>query len=143
MARCAGKGNDVPDDVIPPSLCRALRPCRRIKNTSDFRLAYEVRKVWHGAMVVVFFRPNGLPFSRVGVSVSRKHGSAVCRNRLKRVLREAYRLSQADLPTGLDYVLIPRQGKRAFDTGTVRKQLARMARELRSQQGADARPEGS
>lgn len=94
-------------------------------------------------MVVVFFRPNGLPFSRLGVSVSRKHGPAVCRNRLKRVLREAFRLSLADLPVGIDYVLIPRQGARAFGTGAVQKQLARMAREIRAQQGATARPERS
>lgn len=48
--------------------------------------------------------------TRFGLSVSRKHGNAVRRGRLKRLLREAFRLQQHDLPAGLDLVLIPRQG---------------------------------
>ena len=45
---------------------------------------------------------------RVGLSVSRKIGNAVQRNRFKRLYREAFRLSRAELPTGLDLVMLPR-----------------------------------
>jgi ribonuclease P protein component len=133
----------VSEDVSRPSLRRTLRPCQRLRDPSDFRLVYDARRVWHGTTVVVFFRPNGLPFSRVGVSVSRKHGPAVCRNRLKRVLREAFRLNQADLPPGFDYVLIPRKGAREFETCAVQKQFARLAKEIRAHEGAALRPERS
>lgn len=53
---------------------------------------------------------NGLAHTRFGLSVSRKNGGAVVRNRLKRLLREAFRLEQHALPAGLDLILIPQPG---------------------------------
>jgi ribonuclease P protein component len=45
-------------------------------------------------------RPNGLPHCRLGLSVGRPVGNAVVRNRAKRHIREAFRLSQRDFPIG-------------------------------------------
>ena len=42
------------------------------------------------------------------MSVSRKVGGAVVRNKIRRLYREAFRLTKADLPTGMDLILIPR-----------------------------------
>ena len=60
-----------------------------------------------GRTLTVFAAPNDLGLLRVGLSVSRKHGNAVVRNRIKRRLREAFRQSLLQLPVGLDLVLIP------------------------------------
>ncbi len=49
--------------------------------------------------------PNGQPFSRLGLSVGKRAGPAAARNRAKRIIREAFRLSRADLPSGLDLVV--------------------------------------
>lgn len=61
-------------------------------------------------MIVVCGCENGLDRPRLGLSVSRKVGSAVVRNRWKRLLREAFRLEKEHLPKGVDLVVIPRPG---------------------------------
>jgi ribonuclease P protein component len=58
--------------------------------------------------VVVYGARNGLEHSRLGLSVSRRVGNAVRRNRIKRLVREAFRLMQHDLPAGYDFVVVVR-----------------------------------
>jgi ribonuclease P protein component len=86
----------------------AFRPHEHLRRGSDFRRVYERRRSASDGWLIVYACPNGLPYSRLGLSVSRKVGGAVRRNRLRRLYREAYRLTRAELPTGLDLVLIPR-----------------------------------
>ena len=58
----------------------------------------------------VYGQTNGLPHPRLGMSASRKLGNAVLRNRWRRLLREAFRLSRRQLPPGVDLIVIPRPG---------------------------------
>ena len=81
-----------------------------IRRGADFQRVYRRRCSAADTVLVAFAAPNGLPHPRLGLSVSRKLGGAVVRNRWRRLLREAYRLSRGQLPPGLDLVLIPRPG---------------------------------
>jgi len=101
----------------------------RIKKSSDFERIYGCKRRVSDRFLLIFAARNEHDFSRFGFSVSRKQGNAVQRNRLKRLLREAFRLSQFELPGGWDLVLIPRRGADAT-LEDFQKSLLRLSEEL-------------
>ena len=58
--------------------------------------------------MVVYCRPNGLDHNRIGYTVSSKLGHAVVRNRIRRRLREIYRLNSEKIISGMDIVVVAR-----------------------------------
>ncbi len=101
----------------------------RIVRDADFRRAYRKRCTAADDQLLLFGHENGLPHPRLGLSVSRKVGGAVVRNRWKRILREAFRLNQALLPPGVDMVVVPRAAGRA-ELEPVQRSLCRLAGKL-------------
>src|SRR5256885_8113737 len=85
-----------------------FRPEDRIRKQIDFDRVYRARIYAADDLLVVNGQANELARSRLGLSVSRKVGGAVVRNRWKRLIREAFRLSRPQLPQGLDLIVIPR-----------------------------------
>jgi len=79
-----------------------------LRKPAEFDLVYARRRSAADSWLIVYAKENALPFARIGLSVSRKYGGAVQRNRLRRLYKEAFRLTRDVLPTGLDIVLIPR-----------------------------------
>lgn len=86
-----------------------FRPHERITRAGDFKRAYERKRSAADGTLIVYGVENGLAHARLGLSISRKRvGNAVTRNRVKRLIREAFRLSKDDLPRGIDLVVVAR-----------------------------------
>ena len=83
----------------------------RLKRRGEFRRVFEEGKKTVGRAVIVWHRLDGarLP-PRLGLSVGAKVGNAVRRSRLKRLLRETFRLRRSELPAGAEIVAYPRPG---------------------------------
>src|SRR5205085_2267180 len=86
-----------------------FRKTEHLRSPKDFKRVYDHRRSVSDGWLIVYACANELPHLRLGLSVSRKVGGAVQRNRLRRLYREAFRLSRHGMPTGLDLVLIPRR----------------------------------
>ncbi len=97
----------------------------RIRRKRDFAAATAEGRRFGDALLAAKVRGNGLGRTRLGLAVRRGKGGAVERNRVKRLLREAFRLSLPEIPPGLDVVLMP-QG------ATGRTPLADVSRSLRA-----------
>lgn len=81
---------------------------RRLSGRRAFSRVFEGKTRRSRGPLTVYALSNAVGHPRLGLSVSRRVGNAVKRNRIKRLLREAFRLSQHDLPGAYDYVIVVR-----------------------------------
>lgn len=79
-----------------------------LKKNSDFRRLYSKGKSAVNPYTVVYCRRNRDGVNRVGFTVSAKLGHAVVRNRIRRQLREIYRLNSSSLKQGYDIIIVAR-----------------------------------
>jgi ribonuclease P protein component len=86
---------------------QTLRTAERIRRRFDFERVYNRGARVRGRFMDVMVLPNGGAVSRLGVAATRKLGTAVVRNRAKRLAREVFRRQK--VAAGLDIVVIPRR----------------------------------
>jgi ribonuclease P protein component len=117
----------------------AFRPHEHLRRSSDFRRVYERRRSVSDDWLIVYACENGLPHLRLGLSVSRKVGQAIHRNRLRRLYREAFRLTRAEMPTGLDLVVIPRKSDEP-PLDELKRSLSKLVKQLARKLAKEAKP---
>lgn len=96
----------------------------RIRRRAEFTVCYERGRRLHSAHFLLFLLPRADGLGRTGMAVSRKVGNAVTRNRVKRLLREFFRLHAAALPRA-DVVAVAKRhaGQAELDLAAVTGEL--------------------
>lgn len=92
------------------------KPLRSLSGRRDFELVFEEGISSASQHFVIYARLNDLGFDRLGLSVSKKIGAAVIRNRIRRLLKEAVRKIVGELPLNYDLVIV---AKRSSKEGTL------------------------
>ncbi len=80
----------------------------RLTGKLQFAAVYDARVITTRGPLVMYSLPNNLGHLRMGISISRRVGTAPKRNRIKRLLREAFRLHRDELVRGYDLVVVVR-----------------------------------
>jgi ribonuclease P protein component len=113
--------------VLPPQ-GRPTPQHERLRRRADFIACYDKGKRYHSEhfLVFLFAEASSAGKTRIGLAVSRKVGKAVARNRIKRLLREFFRLHAGMLPLRADMVTVAKKkaGSAALDLGRVRAEIA-------------------
>ncbi|MFZ7119743.1 MAG: ribonuclease P protein component [Eubacteriaceae bacterium] len=73
-----------------------------------FRSIYKNGKSNANKLLVMYYRKNGYDYNRLGITVSKKIGNSVERNRVKRLIKESYRINHANYKCGYDIIFIAR-----------------------------------
>jgi len=87
-----------------------FRKRERLRRRGDFARVYAAGRAASDQLLVIYVLENGLNWSRLGLSVGKRVGGAVRRNRIRRRLREAFRKNKADFPIGLDMICVVKPG---------------------------------
>jgi ribonuclease P protein component len=107
-----------------------FRETSRLTRPADYRGVFQSGRRSADSLFVILSRANGLDHARLGLAISRRHiVSAVKRNRVKRVIRETFRLHQSALK-GLDIVVMAQTQTGSADKHRLAESLARHWRKL-------------
>jgi len=92
---------------------------KHLKKSHEFKQVYNHRRSVANRLLVLYIRENGLLVNRLGISISRKVGKAVLRNRIKRLIKEQIRLNEGKISPGYDLIIVVRAA-----AGTLPKNVA-------------------
>ena len=101
-----------------------------LKENHLFRRAYNRGKSAANSYLALYARRNGQRGNRLGLTVSTKVGCAVVRNRVRRRLREIYRLNEDKLISGADVVVVARVRAASSQYGQLEKSFLKLADKL-------------
>jgi len=124
-----------PDSAMPPKKAARFPRAARLLRHADFERVYKQGRRHFSACMTVFYWPRlegdvatraGAPYGlRVGFTVGRALGGAVQRNRMKRRLREAVRMTRPAASVAADVVINPKKSLLTTDFAAVRNEVAR------------------
>ena len=102
---------------------------QRIKKDNEFQKVFKEGKSFANRQFIVYrYKKEGQEQFRIGLSVSKKVGNAVTRNRIKRYIRQAFLEMKDELQNDVDYVIIARHQAAKIDVHETKKSLQHVLR---------------
>lgn len=101
-----------------------------IKKNYEFLRMYKNGKFFVGKFMVLYILPNNFGIKRLGITVSKKQGNSVKRNRIRRLIRENYRLFESYVLNGFDLVFVARTTDEIPDFHEIRKEMKYLFKKL-------------
>ncbi|AKL97373.1 ribonuclease P protein component RnpA [Clostridium aceticum] len=87
-----------------------MEAANRLRKNEDFRKVYKEGNSIANKLLILYIKKNAFDYNRAGFTVSKKVGKSVIRSKVKRRMRESYRLNDSKLLQGYDLVFVARQG---------------------------------
>ncbi len=110
----------------PRVTAQAFPKAFRLLRRAQFKRVYDEGQRRSASLCTIFYRSNGLPQTRLGVTAPVRLGNAVVRNRLKRRLREVFRLHRTSIPGGWDVVINPRRAVATVALPTLEREILKL-----------------
>ncbi len=99
-----------------------------LRKNQQFQSVYKNSKSYANKYLVMYVKENGLEINRLGISVSKKVGNSVVRHRVKRLVKESYRLQEGLFNSGLDIVIVARAGAASINYKEAESALLHLAK---------------
>ncbi|MCL1806096.1 MAG: ribonuclease P protein component [Oscillospiraceae bacterium] len=107
-----------------------MRHTVSLKQNREFRSLYARGKNTAGVYLAIYARRNRFGVTRLGITASTKLGNAVVRNRVRRRIKEAYRLQEDRFAKGFDLVIVARSRAIEADFTALKSEMLRMGTKL-------------
>ena len=99
-----------------------------LRKNDDYRHVYREGKSISDKNLVLYMLKNNSDFNRIGISVSKKVGNSVVRHRIKRLVKENYRLNEVSFKVGYDIVVIARNPSALADFHEIQKSFLKLSK---------------
>jgi ribonuclease P protein component len=101
-----------------------------LKKSNDFSKVYKKGKFNASKFIVLYCLKNGLDENRLGIVITKKIGKSVKRNRIRRIIKENYRLLENEVKIGYDLVFVSRKNQNIPDYKTIKKEILYILKRL-------------
>ena len=105
-----------------------MKNSESLRKNRQFQFVYKYGKSFANKYLVMYIKENGQGINRIGISVSKKVGNSVVRHRVKRLIKESYRLHENVFNSGLDMVIVARVGACEVGFYEIEKALLHLAK---------------